>query len=286
LLGVARHGDALPVARALISQVGSPARLALPGQDIVIITSAEDAHHVLFAQQDRYPKGEEYDVPGLALRSGLVTSRGEEWRRDRSILNPLFTKRHLRPLAETMADSAAALVGRWDAEHTGAAGLDVAHEMMAVTLEIAACTLFGAALSDEDTELFGAGITTILADLITVGSSPLTWVGRCGWSYTAPACTRSRCTPAGSERPSPAQDGSARSCWGVTPSPSTVMSRPWREPHRRTRRGSSTRASRTDRPGSSSGSTPAPHTHSRTSCRRAGSNSSVRLFESHRESWR
>jgi cytochrome P450 len=136
----------------LLCRLGSPARLAFPGQDIVVISRAEDAHRVFFLEQDRYPKGEEYDVPGLGLRRGLVTSRGEEWRRDRSMLNPLFAKRHLAPLADTMAASAAAMVDRWEDTHAGGARIDVAHEMMAVTLDIAARTMFGAALTEGETE--------------------------------------------------------------------------------------------------------------------------------------
>lgn len=172
----AARRDIVPALHALHGRLGSPARLAAPGQDFVFIARAEDAHRVFFLEQDRYPKGPEYDVPGLGLRSGLVTSRGEEWRRDRAMLNPLFAKRHLQPLAGTMGACTGALLARWATSHSDGETVDVAREMMRVTLDIAAQTMFGRGLDEKTTADFGAGVEDTLKLMLEVGNSPLTWL--------------------------------------------------------------------------------------------------------------
>lgn len=159
----------------LFDRLGSPARISLPGTDMVLISRADDAHDVLFHKQDRYVKGEEYDIPGLGLRSGLVTSRGEEWRRDRAMLNPLFAKRHLRTLTGTMAGCVDDMLERWDRELANGARVDVAHKMMLATLDIAARTMFGRGLDAQDTEAMGDGISEVLELIVEVGNSPMTF---------------------------------------------------------------------------------------------------------------
>jgi cytochrome P450 len=166
--------DMMPALNELHSTHGAIVRVPAPGNDLVFISRADDAHRVFFAEQDRYPKGEEYDVPALGLRSGLVTSRGEEWKRDRAMLNPLFAKRHLRPLATTMADCTQTLLGEWG-EAADGARLDVADAMVRVTLDIAARTLFGSRLPEADVACFGEGIEEVLREILAVGNSPLTW---------------------------------------------------------------------------------------------------------------
>lgn len=166
--------DMVPALDELHAAHGPIVRVPAPAGDIVFISRADDAHRVFFLQQDRYPKGEEYDVPALGLRSGLVTSRGEEWKRDRKMLNPLFAKRHLEPLAATMGECTETLLADW-AAHPDGARVEVARDMMRVTLDIAARTLFGSRLPEADVATFGEGIEEVLELMLEVGNSPLTW---------------------------------------------------------------------------------------------------------------
>jgi cytochrome P450 len=167
--------DMIPALDTLFAHAGPIGRIRAPAGDLVFIARADEAHRVFFLEQDRYPKGQEYDIPALGLRSGLVTSRGEEWKRDRAMLNPLFSKRHLEPLAGTMGACTETLLERWEAEVRDGGRLDLAHEMMRVTLDIAARTLFGSRLAEADVAKFGTGIEETLKLMLSVGNSPVTW---------------------------------------------------------------------------------------------------------------
>jgi cytochrome P450 len=167
--------DIVPTLTMLFTQTGSPARLRVPGVvELVFVNRAEDVEQVFLRKQDVYAKGPEYDIPGLGLRQGLVTSRGERWKRDRAMLNPMFARRHLEPFADTMVECTETVLDRWDALTDGAR-LDVMHEMMVIALQIAAETMFGTELSAEEVERFGKGIFQVLTDMLKVGNSPITW---------------------------------------------------------------------------------------------------------------
>ncbi|MGB8406767.1 MAG: cytochrome P450 [Mycobacterium sp.] len=175
ILRAARQ-DMVPALSMLFDASGSPARLAVPGiVDLVLVDRPEDVEQIFLRKQDVYVKGEEYDVPALGLRRGLVTSRGERWKRDRGMLNPLFARRHLEPFATTMVDRTDAMLNQWSAQPDGAQ-INMSHEMMVVTLQIAAETMFGTELSDDDVAVFGDGIADVLTDMLLVGNSPITWI--------------------------------------------------------------------------------------------------------------
>lgn len=172
----AARQDMVPALSTLFDATGSPARLAVPGVvDLVLVDQPEDVEQIFLRKQDVYVKGEEYDVPALGLRRGLVTSRGERWKRDRGMLSPLFARRHLEPFATTMVDRTNTMLDQWSTRPDGAR-VDVAHEMMVATLQIAAETMFGTELSDADVALFGDGIADVLTDMLLVGNSPVTWI--------------------------------------------------------------------------------------------------------------
>ncbi|WP_052238491.1 cytochrome P450 [Mycolicibacterium setense] len=172
----AARQDMLPAFSLLFDASGSPARLAVPGvMDIVVLDRPEDVEQVFLRKQDVYVKGEEYDVPALGLRRGLVTSRGDRWKRDRGMLNPLFARRHLEPFGTTMVDRTSTMLDSWSTLPDGAR-IDVAHEMMVVALQIAAETMFGTELSDDDVAVFGDVVAEVLTDMLLVGNSPVTWL--------------------------------------------------------------------------------------------------------------
>ena len=175
LLRTARH-DMVPALNVLFEATGSPARMHVPGVvDLVLVDRPQDVEQIFLRKQDVYVKGEEYDVPALGLRRGLVTSRGERWKRDRAMLNPMFARRHLEAFTDSMVNQANSMLDGW-AAHPDGARIDVAHDMMVVALQIAAETMFGTHLSDAEVATVGEGLTQALEDMLRVGNSPVTWL--------------------------------------------------------------------------------------------------------------
>ena len=79
------------------------------------------------------------------LGQGLLISEGDFWRRQRRLAQPAFHRARINEYASTMVEIADAHVREWRDGETR----DMAHEMMALTLDIAVRTLFGTTLPGE-----------------------------------------------------------------------------------------------------------------------------------------
>jgi cytochrome P450 len=98
--------------------------------------------HVLLDNAANYQKSEiarRMLEPGLGR--GLITSEGETWRRHRRIMSPAFDHRSIASYTSIMSGAARELLAAWSSRGTGAS-LDVAREMMGVTLNIISRTMF------------------------------------------------------------------------------------------------------------------------------------------------
>jgi cytochrome P450 len=76
---------------------------------------------------------------------GLLVATGEQWRRTRRTLAPLFAPRRVSALARAMHEQAQARVATWLAKSAGT-GLRVDQEMTGVTYDILSATMFSGAL--------------------------------------------------------------------------------------------------------------------------------------------
>jgi cytochrome P450 len=98
--------------------------------------------HVLLDNAANYQKSEitrRMLEPGLG--KGLITSEGETWRRHRRIMSPAFDHRSIVSYTSIMSGAARELLAAWSSRGT-AASIDVASEMMGVTLKIISRTMF------------------------------------------------------------------------------------------------------------------------------------------------
>jgi cytochrome P450 len=93
--------------------------------------------------------------PGLG--HGLFTAEGDDWRRQRRALAPLFTPRMVDFFTPAMIASAEALVARWDPLRAGRR-INVAAEMSLATLDVLQRTIFPAGLA-RDTGRFARAMS-------------------------------------------------------------------------------------------------------------------------------
>ncbi|MFD3334230.1 cytochrome P450 [Streptomyces sp. NPDC058700] len=86
-----------------------------------------------------------FDQPdlGIAFRTllgnGVIVSKGADWRRKRSLVQPSVRPKQVRSYATTMTDCAVALADRW----TDGQQVDIKKDMAALTQLIAVRTIFG-----------------------------------------------------------------------------------------------------------------------------------------------
>lgn len=100
--------------------------------------------HVMLDQAANYerdPVGKRLLEPGLG--NGLLTSEGADWKRQRRMMAPIFQPRRLAGFAEIMTEYSAALADKLAALPAGSR-VDMAEQMMLLTLDIIARTMFGA----------------------------------------------------------------------------------------------------------------------------------------------
>lgn len=83
--------------------------------------------------------------------NGLLTSEGEEWKRQRRLAQPAFYRERITSYAGIMTDYTEQMLSHWEDGTT----LDVHQEMMNLTLQIVVRTLFGVE-ADKINEISGA----------------------------------------------------------------------------------------------------------------------------------
>jgi len=117
------------------------------GQRRFLVNEPMAIKHVLLDNAANYRKsGITRRILEPGLGRGLITSEGETWRRHRRIMSPAFDHRSIASYTSIMIEAAQEMLKGWSRVGPGA-GIDVAIEMMAVTLNIISRTMFS---SDSD----------------------------------------------------------------------------------------------------------------------------------------
>ena len=105
----------------------------------------DGAHHALAGASDNYGKtGEAFQEIRDLLGNGLLTSDGEEWKRQKRMIQPIFTHRRVAGYVPMMVEEADAVVARWTAAAAGPGTVDLHADMTRATLRVVGRALFGA----------------------------------------------------------------------------------------------------------------------------------------------
>ncbi len=166
---------------ALLAELGDDRRdlvqTAIGPVRLVIATSADIAREILVERAESFGKGPAISRHATAvLGNGLLTSAGDDHRRQRAVIAPKFTPRQIAGMGDTMVSLTRAMIHRW---RTGPAPTDFAEEITRLTMSIAARTMFGADVSDRDVEAISRGMETanrwVMAQATSIAPPPL-WV--------------------------------------------------------------------------------------------------------------
>ena len=139
--------------------------------------------HVLLENAKNYDKGElQRRVLGPLLAEGLLMVEGDDWKRARRIMAPLFTPARMATMTGRMDEIAAARVAGWlDGQSSRVVNID--REMTALTFEIISSTMFSDMLGGEAAQferaLTGFLDTAARIDPLEVLSAPK-WIPRMG----------------------------------------------------------------------------------------------------------
>lgn len=137
-----RYGDVvyLPLGRQHIYYVGHP----------------DAIRDILVTHQNKFKKSRMLERARVLLGNGLLTSEGDQHRRQRRLVQPAFHRDRLAGYGAVMVDRTAMVREQWKSGQP----FDVLQEMMRLTLAIVAKTLFSTQVDSEADEI-GAALTQV-----------------------------------------------------------------------------------------------------------------------------
>jgi len=113
----------------------------IPGVRTVYMVNHPDlAQYILQKNYNNFPKAKGYEVLALLLGNGLVTNQGDNWHKQRTLIQPAFHRETLRRICEITVSSTNNLLSRWK-EKEGSV-INFTREMAEVTIDIVAKSLF------------------------------------------------------------------------------------------------------------------------------------------------
>ena len=125
----------------------------------------QDVKHVLQENHRNYSK-DTYLIQFLKpfLGQGLFTNDGQSWLHQRRLMQPAFHRKQLATFGTLMTSATEAMLERWQHAVRSDQPLDVAAEMMRLTLRVVGQALFSVDLSDE-ADAVGQAFTALLTPL-------------------------------------------------------------------------------------------------------------------------
>jgi cytochrome P450 len=137
--------DPLGFLESCAREYGDVVRLRFMGQTFYLLSHPDLIEYVLVTNSRNFTKSRLLRNNRRLLGDGLLTSQGEFWRRQRRLAQPAFHRRRIVAYGEVMASYTERRLEGWRDEQT----IDVHQEMMRLTLEIVAKTLFNADVATE-----------------------------------------------------------------------------------------------------------------------------------------
>ncbi|MFN8674511.1 MAG: cytochrome P450 [Candidatus Sericytochromatia bacterium] len=125
--------------------------IGMPNYDVFIISDPDGVEHILKTNHQNYKKPDFFNNSvGLLAGKGLIVNEGEQWLKNRRIMQPLFRKDSLNSFFDIMKACTLELISKLE-QKTEA--FDIVKEMYDIVIKIAGLTLLSSDLSSEASEL-------------------------------------------------------------------------------------------------------------------------------------
>jgi cytochrome P450 len=151
------RSDPLGFLTRIASRYGDLAYFKLGPQHVFLVNQPDYIREILVTSQNNFTKSRALQRARVLLGEGLLTSEGELHLRQRRLVQPAFHRPRLAGYAKVMSEYAVRARDRWRPGET----VDVASEMMRLTLAVVGKTLFSADVEQEAGEI-GEALTTVL----------------------------------------------------------------------------------------------------------------------------
>jgi cytochrome P450 len=157
--------DSLAFLTSLANQYGDVVYFKFGPEPVYLVNKPEYIKDILVTNSRNFAKSRGLEAAKRFLGQGLLTSEGEFHRRQRRLVQPAFHQQRISSYGNVMVDYADHLSKSWRDNQT----LDMAQEMMKLTLAIVSKTLF-----DADVESEAGDIREALTEIMHLLKSGLT----------------------------------------------------------------------------------------------------------------
>ncbi len=150
--------DALGFMARDFPKYGDVVRIRVGPMEAYVVSHPADVEYVLRGNHRNFIKNKgTRKVLAEVLGQGLVTSEGELWRRQRRLTQPAFQLGQIQKYSSVMVDFTTSMVNGWHPGETR----NIHSDMMRLTLEIVAQTLFTASVGDKAARV-GAALDALM----------------------------------------------------------------------------------------------------------------------------
>lgn len=138
--------DPLTYLRRLAREYGDVVLLQSFGMPFYMFNHPDHIEEITRRQHRFFKKDFFIESLRPLLGNGLLTSEGEEWRRQRAMAQPAFQAKQIQQYAATMVAFTQKMLATWKPDQSA----DLHHEMMRLTAQIVTKTLFDADVNDDE----------------------------------------------------------------------------------------------------------------------------------------
>ena len=169
--------DPLGFNMSMFERYGNVVRVHFLIWPTYMVFHPQDVKHVLQENHRNYSK-DTYLIHFLRplLGNGLFSNDGQSWLHQRRLMQPAFHRKQLATFGRMMTGATESMLERWQHASSLNQSLDVAQEMMQLTLQIVGQALFSIDLSDE-TDTVGQAFTALMAPLMDYIFNPVPPLG-------------------------------------------------------------------------------------------------------------
>jgi cytochrome P450 len=144
---------------------GDVVRLRFGPRSVLALFHPDHVYHILVTHRENYTKQSRgFNKLRQVVGNGLVTSEGDFWLRQRRLLQPAFAPAKLADLAGMMVRAAEEMSQSWESAARNGQPVDVADEMMHLTMRIVGETLLGTDVTGEASDV-GEALTLVLNEV-------------------------------------------------------------------------------------------------------------------------
>lgn len=158
---------------ARVAALGNISAVYMGRRPVIVLSEPALIQEILVDRAYEFHKGLNYRFLVKMLGRGLVTSEDELHKKQRRLVAPALTPKRIASYAGTMAAFAERTQARWPDGGT----VDLAHEMMELTLDIVAKTLFDTSMTAEAREIeesFNVGMAWVIDEMTRLFHFPYT----------------------------------------------------------------------------------------------------------------